>query len=398
MTESLRSLLPDDLRATASRQFDRLHLRWLAAPEDEAWPLSVPLKPAAARVALEQLATFRLWLQAWRDFECEGTGVRLEWQRISTRHLGEVDVPSRAVFANAQVVAECAGQAPYWSLLQTRSAELRRCFPALGETARWSRSAAAVAQWPAEDVARLHTMLAWADANRDSGLYLRQLPMRGIDTKWMAPRAPVLVPLLQTLLGRSGDLHEILGLRRSEARVRMRLLDTRLRARMGGVSDVEMPVTQWARVFASDPPRRLLVIENLETGLALPDIDDTIAVMGLGNAVNLLADIPWCANARSVYWGDLDTHGLHILARARAVLPAVQSALMSEQVLLSHRELWTNEPRPAEGTAEGLQHDERQLLLDLQRGRWGVGVRLEQERIPWPDAVAALSAALGASA
>ena len=56
-------------------------------------------------------------------------------------------------------------------------------------------------------------------------------------------------------------------------------------------------------------------------------------------------NIDWLQSVSVVYWGDIDTYGLAILARARRVLRgSVQSVAMDEATLLAHRELWTHEP------------------------------------------------------
>jgi hypothetical protein len=81
-------------------------------------------------------------------------------------------------------------------------------------------------------------------------------------------------------------------------------------------------------------PRRAVIVENLETGLALPPMEGTVAVMKLGKAVGMLAAEPWLRACRVVYWGDLDTHGLAILDHARKALPGLTSALMNEETLL----------------------------------------------------------------
>jgi hypothetical protein len=84
-------------------------------------------------------------------------------------------------------------------------------------------------------------------------------------------------------------------------------------------------------------------------------------------------------------WGDIDTHGFAILDRVRAGLPRAESILMDLNTLLPHRDLWVEEPRPYDGPAlERLRESERQVFDGLSQGSWGVRVRLEQERLPWP--------------
>jgi hypothetical protein len=119
--------------------------------------------------------------------------------------------------------------------------------------------------------------------------------------------------------------------------------------------------------------------------------------MGLGLAVDQLNAIGWLRSApRHLYWGDLDTHGFAILARARRRFPNTVSVLMDEDTLLAHRKLWVQEPTPCrvEGP-EGLSVAELGVYEGLRANRWGDRVRLEQERIAWPAALEAISDVLG---
>ncbi len=57
---------------------------------------------------------------------------------------------------------------------------------------------------------------------------------------------------------------------------------------------------------------------------------------------------------------------------------------MDEAALLAHRVLWVTEPQPHRAAAiEHLDAAEQALYRDLRGDRWGVRVRLEQERIGW---------------
>jgi hypothetical protein len=91
-------------------------------------------------------------------------------------------------------------------------------------------------------------------------------------------------------------------------------------------------------------------------------------------------------------WGDVDTHGFAILDRVRSVLPQAESMLMDRDTLLGHQALWVEEPKPYVGPPlERLSQAERVVFDGLVGSVWGVGVRLEQERLPWPLVVSALA-------
>jgi hypothetical protein len=171
-----------------------------------------------------------------------------------------------------------------------------------------------------------------------------------------------------------------------------------LRAAVGGLVDIEAPLAELAALAIR--PRAILIVENLETGLALPDYPGVVALMKLGAAVKLAARIPWLVTAsRRWYWGDIDSHGFEILNRARSVLPEIESVLMDQALLLAHLELCVVEPSPsAVAGLPLLSAAEREVFDGLRSQRWGRQLRLEQERIAWPLALRELQLRLAGDA
>jgi hypothetical protein len=143
---------------------------------------------------------------------------------------------------------------------------------------------------------------------------------------------------------RDGRHHEpaLAGLQKPPPRLRARILCPEIRRAVGGLGDIETPIEQLANLPLS--PACVLVVENLDTGLALPELPGGIAFMKLGNGVGVLAQIPWAITSpRALYWGDIDTHGFACLSHARAALPALTSLLMDEPTLFENRHLWGRE-------------------------------------------------------
>ncbi|MFT3816862.1 MAG: DUF2220 family protein [Rubrivivax sp.] len=387
------ALHPADIVGACRSQYERHEAQWLLDPSSDAWPLSVDLRAPSAANAAQAPASLRQWIAAWSAFESDCRArvgqVSVSWRTVNWRVLGNVTLPDKVAFGSAETVAECAGVHARWKQLNERWHRLLELLPSMAGQVECVRAAIATATWSTVDFDRLLTLLQWSRQGSAGGLYLRQLPLVGIHTKWVEERVGVLVPLLRVVLGRVGDLAELLNLRSAPQTIRMRLLDPVLRAQVGKAEDLQIPVPQWSSLFR-EPPKRLLIVENLATGLALPDIKDTAVAMRLGNNVYALRGVAWAHDADVAYWGDIDTWGLHILARAREVFPGLQSVLMSEEVLHAHRELWTHEKTQESRPAAHLTAEEAKLLSDLQANRWGENVRLEQERLHWPDALSAV--------
>jgi hypothetical protein len=253
-----------------------------------------------------------------------------------------------------------------------------------------------LADYSDADFVRLLDLLAWIAANPNSGLYPRQIPIGGIDSKWIETRKGLLSELVAAVNGAAAggtDFHSLCGLQRPPVQIRMRILDPALRARLGGLGDITAPVDELAGLAL--PASVVLIVENLQTGLALKDMPGTVAFMALGYSVDLLAQLPWIVPATSLYWGDIDTHGYAILHRARSILPRLTSVLMDEATLLQFQSLWTDE-KLQHGATElsALTCEENRVYRALKENRWGQNLRLEQERIAWDFAWAAISSAV----
>src|SRR5690606_14311446 len=112
--------------------------------------------------------------------------------------------------------------------------------------------------------------------------------------------------------GRAG-----LDLAQRPVQLRVRFLDPALAP--SGLRDVTAPVAELAGLAVA--PRVVVVVENLESLLALPDRAGVVAVHGQGYAARHLHRTGWVAAADIVYWGDIDTDGLNILSAVRSHLP-----------------------------------------------------------------------------
>ena len=175
-----------------------------------------------------------------------------------------------------------------------------------------------------------------------------------------------------------------LGLRPRPVYVRVALLDPVDRARFAGIRDLAVSSEQLARLAVR--PRHLIVIENLETALTIPDMDGTVIIHALGHNLTPLRDLGWAQQARHVtYWGDLDTEGFTILSAFRGLgYPRAQRAhgrgdpgALPAFRGRGHRNSQPRRPAPPDPA----EYDTWQGLLS---DRWGRRLRLEQERIPLP--------------
>lgn len=417
---------PEQVRAEIARIYRRRHRAWFgdtgAPGEVDEWPLRIPLGvPTETEVSADPTAV-RTWAEQWATCALPG---RLERGSRRWARLGEQNLPAAWLLEGPEQLAQWCGESERWARTINRRADWMQ---------RWGSAPGRLfdvfADYDEADFGRLLTTLEWLLANPASGLYLRQLPLLGVDTKWVEARAAVIGEALSWLrgiqdgsggtgpvddieasgdgdgatngepsgerfaiagatgqrIGRSvaGDFFRLTGLRPLPHRIRLLVLCAKLRAQTGGLRDIEAPLDEAAGLPLK--PRAVLVVENLQTGIALPDREGLVAFIGLGRAVGVLRQLPWLRGVAAWYWGDIDTHGLEILARARGALPGLRSVLMDEATLLRYRALAVEEGRQQSGAGlEPLSAAERRVFDGLKAGRWGTRLRLEQERIPWGE-------------
>ncbi len=139
------------------------------------------------------------------------------------------------------------------------------------------------------------------------------------------------------------------------------------------------------RVRATDlaktalPAPNILVVENEKCVHQLPRLEGTVAILGAG------LNLEWLAGAafdgkRIAYWGDLDSWGMAMLARARTWRPGLTALLMDEATFQSLKERAVVEPAIAgpDAPANLFPPEESlyRVLVTAERGR------LEQEYLP----------------
>ncbi|OSI14726.1 hypothetical protein BWD09_09825 [Neisseria dentiae] len=373
--------LPEDVRQWLDRRFHNKKREWLRDDTGEdQWPLEVPLGVPTEQAALKQIDGVRAWVSAWQSWQGIGT---LSWCERRWKALGVQRLPEKLTLRNADEVSLWIGASTRWERAQSRYQTLTTRWPMLAQPL--PKYFDILADYSEADFRRLADILDWIHCHPQSNLYPRQIPVAGIDSKWLESRKALIADLMATLQGEptgERDFFRRCGLRAQPQLLRMRVLDPSLRARLGGLGDISAPCEEIAGLDIQ--PKQVFIVENLQTGLAFTDLPGTVVIMRLGYAVDVLGRLPWLQQAQCIYWGDLDTHGFAILHRARTYLPHLKTVLMDESTLMSHRDLWGEEKAPHPATELSLlTHSEQQLYQSIKENTLGQHIRLEQERIRW---------------
>ncbi len=369
-------------RARAVKKVAADQRDWAAFGGEDA-VLEIVLHPPTERSALADQTAAIAWVREWQvAADAPAPVVSVSWGGRQWPSLGAQSVPERCVLRGADAIAAFAGASVRrdWVTLRDRAAVVRRAFA--GRAASVEALGAAIRthgrtlqQLAEADFTTLVLVVEWLAENPSAGWRVRQLPIRGIDTKWLERHRAVVESLHAAVSGRLS-----LGLLDAPTMARVRFLDPALRP--GGICDVIAPVDELAAMEIA--PGVVFVFENLETMFAMPDLPGAVVVHGGGYAAPRLGRIPWIRTGRIIYWGDLDSDGFAILSALRSNCADVTSALMDEDTLLAYRDLWVPEPKAAGGTYASLTEGEQKTL---ERIRSEGNVRLEQERIPWEVAL-----------
>lgn len=374
---------PTELRAQVQRLWDRGDLLRATVSDALCWPLRLSLKSPGTADLSERFEAARAWVRTLADMP----HVRLEWRERNHRVQGTQRLPVAVWLDTVQHALSLIGkhaQARRFAALWQQTAVAQ---PAL---LAWLSRRPLQALELAECWERLLAVVAWLLAHPRPGIYLRQIDVPGVDSKFIESRRGVLSELLDLVLPPDfvdsaangvGQFARRFGFLDKPVRIRFRLLDPALPSLPGckGLPDLTVDAASFADLML--PVERVFITENETNFLAFPAVAHAIVVFGAGYGWEALAHAAWLHRCRLYYWGDIDTHGFAILDRLRSHFPEVVSLLMDRDTLLAHRLHWGEEPAPAVQDLSRLTAQEAELFDALRFDRIQPRLRLEQERV-----------------
>lgn len=318
-------------------------------------------------------------------------GFRVEWKTVRHRVIGENRIPVEAWVDSLEAAVALLGKA----------GELQRFDGLVGDTReRAPRLLAWIGRYPLKALdcapywSRLLDFVLWLEIHLKPGIYLRQVDIPGVDSKFIERHRAILAPLLDEMLPPGQIDTTATGIRQFERRygfrskpnrVRYRLLDPALALLPGQDRDISVTGDDFRALFdgpdMAESLDQVFVTENEINFLAFPEYPRSLVVFGGGYGFEALAKAEWLERVSLVYWGDIDTHGFAILDQLRHRFPHVRSLLMDEGTLLDHRDFWEEEGAPESRQLSRLTANESRLYQALCSNDYAHHVRLEQERV-----------------
>jgi hypothetical protein len=375
---------PAEVKARVRRRWDRGEFLAESVVQGALYPLSLSIKGPTSSEITADFAAVQEWVAAWR----RPNGVRCEWKTVGHRLFGANEMPTAASFDDAQDVVRFLGMHREWETFQEIVEHTRAQLPGiLPWLARRSMQALALsADWE-----RILSVVVWVRDHPRRGVYLRQVDLPGVHTKFIEGHRGVISELLEEVVppattesSARGALgfNRRYGFRDKPERIRFRYLDPSCSiepSRLG----LDLTVDSQAFAQLNPPVQRVFITENEINFLAFPDFPRSLIIFGSGYGWSALQGAEWLQHCEVHYWGDIDTHGFSILDQLRSVLPHAQSFLMDLATFEAFRHLCSTESTPAKRELQRLSPEERLLFDMLRRESAETTPRLEQERIPF---------------
>jgi hypothetical protein len=346
------------------------------------FPLRLTLKTPGSDDITRRFDAVRAWVAAISATP----HVRLDWQETRHRVQGSQRLPASAWVDTLDDALAGIGKRAEHARFRALHAETAMRQPQLLPwlEKRPLRALELAAEW-----SRLLDVVAWLQARPRPGVYLRQVDLPGIHTKFIESQRGMLAELLDLALPAAAIDPTRTGAQQFAARygfidkpalLRFRVLDPALGVLPGAPSpDLALDADSFARLQLD--VARVFITENETNFLAFPSVEKAIVIFGAGYGWEALARATWLQRCPIHYWGDIDTNGFAILAQLRSRFAHVESLLMDRATLLAHETLWGREDSPRPADASRLTTEERSLYEALREHRIRPALRLEQEHI-----------------
>ena len=348
------------------------------------FPIEISLKVPTDQQARDNLGHFHAFFKAWTDFAYPEL---VEWQERQYRQLSEQRVPVKLRIFSLQQLTELLGaeqQLENWlnkisSFLQQSFVHDRhqhRLFQTLihhlEQIERYSQQEW---QW-------LIQLIEQLKPNIGAGLYLRALPLSAVNTKFLEQNLLLTEVICNVLYDEEivlagGLLAWLDCLDSPKGWLTIKPVCPNVQEKLGG-----LPVFQLSTEVLDQfelPAERIIVVENIQSGLACPNLENSIVVCGGGKNISWM-NAKWLQHKQVFYWGDIDSEGLNILSMVRQKIPHVIALMMDEATVLQFQNHMVDEPDSIFSEPQYLTADELKLFHDL-RAQTFKNRRLEQERI-----------------
>lgn len=348
------------------------------------FPIEISLKVPTDQQARDNLGHFHAFFKAWTDFAYPEL---VEWQERQYRQLSEQRVPVKLRIFSLQQLTELLGteqQLENW--LDKISSFLKQSFVHDRHQHRLFQTLIhhleQIERYSQQEWQWLIQLIEQLKPNIGAGLYLRALPLSAVNTKFLEQNLLLTEVICNVLYDdeivlAGGLLAWLDCLDSPKGWLTIKPVCPNVQEKLGG-----LPVFQLSTEVLDQfelPAERIIVVENIQSGLACPNLENSIVVCGGGKNISWM-NAKWLQHKQVFYWGDIDSEGLNILSMVRQKIPHVIALMMDEATVLQFQNHMVDEPDSIFSEPQYLTADELKLFHDL-RAQTFKNRRLEQERI-----------------
>jgi len=370
------------IRKKVLRLYEKGELFFHCMQNESFFPYLLPLKTPTQK---ELRLHFGTLLDAIKKLQ--QLGLELEYKEFAFKSMGVQSLPVRVIFkSEAEFLAFIGKEEEFADFCKAyfkaigRFASLKELFLQKPKLLLDNR----------DNIEKLLDIVAFFYENPRPNIYLRELPIIGVDTKFIQKNRSVIDALLMCVLDKSSydvDITKLsengfekkYGLKYELPLVRIRILDEALYIK--NLHDLTITTEEFCSLNLAC--KNIFIVENKITMLSFPAISNSIVLFGSGYGIGKLKDAKWMAEKNIYYWGDIDVDGFAILSQMRSYFCHTKSLFMDRKTLERFKGLAVASQEKNYKELAHLANEERLLYERLHSDYYGRNFRLEQERIPF---------------
>lgn len=240
---------PDDARAEVQRLWDRGKILAAALDGEPLFPYQLKFRRPDSRTLGDRFDEARRWIRSLETdtHASRDAGYEIEWLEVEHRQLGKNRVPSKLIVPTREAALRWIGKLRQAERFDALARTTLERFPVLRA---WVTRRPLLLLEHCDDWDRILAVLAWFCEHPRAAIYVRQIDVAGVDTKFVEERRALLTELIDLVLppeavdGASVRNFEArYGLTAKPSLIRFRILDPRHR------------IADWVRVRGEDARR-----------------------------------------------------------------------------------------------------------------------------------------------
>ncbi len=313
-----------------------------------------------------------------------GYGYEIVWEQINSRSVGKNQYPKTIQFNTQTDYLKFISKENEFSILVEDSNYLLRKFP---ELKKWFLANPSSLIPISLKLEKIISICEYFQKIPRPNIYLRELPILGVDTKFIEDNQRILKIFLDEILSpeninlKEPDFETRYLLKSKPNLIRFRILDPSINKLFPrNIFDITLTFDEFQDLQFEE--NNIFLTENQINFLAFPKLENSLIVVGSGYNVVNIGKLENLKSKTFYYWGDLDSHGFDILSKFREYFPSisVKSFLMNKETYETFSHLATDLNKPIDYVPSKLYPEETYLfeyINSLEKNN-----RLEQERIP----------------